>query len=309
MDHRIFVSAAIFGTLCACAPARADRVASPGALIPTQTSPYKVELLSPSGVQLPTYQRGARHYVLGMTEGRYIIRVTNPTAARIEAVVSVDGLDVIDGLAANFRTKRGYVVPPYGEVRIEGFRTSASQVAAFRFSSVPRSYAGRKGVPRNIGVIGVAIFEEAARPVMIQPYRQAPPPPVADRYRAPVGKGAAPNASRPAPAMERGMAGADSGRAVRDEAARCCTEHYPNINRPGLGTEFGERRYSAVSWTRFVRRHPNRPDAIATLRYNDAAGLRALGIRVAPVPDSTETWTRETADPFPASPGYAEPPR
>jgi hypothetical protein len=78
-------------------------------------------------------------------------------------------------------------------------------------------------------------------------------------------------------------------------------------NRPGLGTEFGESRYSAASFTRFVRA-ANRPIAIAELRYNDAPGLAALGINVAPLPDANEIMTRETADPFPGD-RFARPPR
>jgi hypothetical protein len=38
---------------------------------------------------------------------------------------------------------------------------------------------------------------------------------------------------------------------------------------------------------------------IAELRYNDAAGLMALGIAIQPSPDENEIMTRETADPFP----------
>jgi hypothetical protein len=68
--------------------------------------------------------------------------------------------------------------------------------------------------------------------------------------------------------------------------------------RLGLGTEFGEQRSSAASYTQFVRA-PGRPVAVAELRYNDAAGLLALGIPVQPFPDAGEIMTRETADPFP----------
>jgi hypothetical protein len=81
----------------------------------------------------------------------------------------------------------------------------------------------------------------------------------------------------------------------------------PRTNRPGLGTEFGESRYSAASYTKFVRA-ADRPIAIAELRYNDSAGLMALGIPVAPMPDDGEIMMRETADPFPGD-NFARPPR
>ena len=63
---------------------------------------------------------------------RYRVRITNPTARRVEAVVSVDGLDAIDGKTASFDDKRGYVIAPYGEVTIEGFRTSLAPRARSR---------------------------------------------------------------------------------------------------------------------------------------------------------------------------------
>ncbi len=78
----------------------------------------------------------------------------------MEVVLSVDGLDVMDGRAASFR-KRGYLLRPNGIVKVDGFRQSNEAVAAFRFSSVSGSYANLKhGDTRNVGVIGVAVFHE-----------------------------------------------------------------------------------------------------------------------------------------------------
>ena len=89
----------------------------------------------------------------------------------------------------------------------------------------------------------------------------------------------------------------------------CCDDPAPaKPERLGLGTEFGEQRYSAANYTKFVR-GSDRPVAIAELRYNDTAGLVALGIPVAPMPDENEIMTRETADPFPGDDRFAQPPR
>src|SRR5665647_2213708 len=152
-------------------PVYADRIAVPvtsptgGSQIAISVAPekvrapYDVQVIREGGDTAPTYAHRGRFYVAGNSGERYTIRITNPTANRIEAVVSVDGLDVVDGEAGDLR-KRGYVVPPYGETRIEGFRTSHEDVATFRFSSVNNSYAGKKGVARNVGVIAVALFEE-----------------------------------------------------------------------------------------------------------------------------------------------------
>jgi len=109
---------------------------------PVPYSPYGVEILGGDFRYLPMFRQGGRSYVMGTIGDRYRVRVTNPTGRRVEAVVSVDGLDAIDGRTASVDDKRGYVIAPYGEVTIEGFRTSLDQVATFRFSSVRDSYAG-----------------------------------------------------------------------------------------------------------------------------------------------------------------------
>ncbi len=109
------------------------------------------------------YQRGIysrEPYVIGRKGERYSIALRNDSDARLEFVVSVDGLDVLDGKPAAV-TKGGYLLEPGQSMRVEGWRTSLNSVAAFRFGGVADSYAEKKfGDARNVGVIGVAIFEE-----------------------------------------------------------------------------------------------------------------------------------------------------
>lgn len=106
------------------------------------------------------FSAGGDHFVPGYAGQRYTIVVRNHGPGRVEIVASVDGLDVIDGRPASY-AKRGYLVEPWGEVEIDGFRTSTREVAAFRFGSVAESYAARKhGDTRNVGVIGIAAFYE-----------------------------------------------------------------------------------------------------------------------------------------------------
>lgn len=101
-----------------------------------------------------------KSFIVGEAGRRYTIVVRNNTDSRLEIVLSVDGLDVLDGRAASF-AKRGYLVDPRGELEVDGFRQSVDTVAAFRFGSVRGSYAAQKtGDSRNVGVIGVAIFNE-----------------------------------------------------------------------------------------------------------------------------------------------------
>jgi hypothetical protein len=100
------------------------------------------------------------NFLAGMSGQRYSLFLKNRSPGRLEVVASVDGLDVIDGQPASF-DKRGYLLDSFGELEIEGFRTSTNEVAAFRFGSVEDSYAERKhGDSRNVGVIGIALFNE-----------------------------------------------------------------------------------------------------------------------------------------------------
>ena len=119
-----------------------------------------VELRDQSGTLLPGVVLDGRWFVVGEEGRRYAIVVRNESDTRIEVVLSVDGLDVVDGRAASFR-KRGYIIEPRGRVTVEGFRQSSEAVAAFRFGAVSESYAARKyGDTRNVGVIGIALFNE-----------------------------------------------------------------------------------------------------------------------------------------------------
>jgi hypothetical protein len=113
-----------------------------------------------SGSYLRSYAAGGDRVYVGEHGDRYEIRIRNLSGVRVEVVVSVDGLDVLDGREASV-SKRGYLVAPYGTLDIEGFRRSETRVAAFRFGSVADSYAERKhGDSRNVGVVGVAVFTE-----------------------------------------------------------------------------------------------------------------------------------------------------
>jgi hypothetical protein len=326
--------------LSACSQAYSDRgaappmvaVASDGRVSPT-AAPYGVEVIAENGAAMPTYQKDGRFYVLGEQGARYLIRVTNPTSHRIEAVVTVDGLDVIDGEPGDLR-KRGYVVPAGGDLEIEGFRTSTAEVATFRFSSVGASYAARKGKARNVGVIAVAIFDEVPPQEMILEQQPAPEPPPVIYYDEHTIKdydgwsgddAAQPREGRNDAPAKRAPTGGGGGTVSAGESAgapvmqpppppdyrpqdkssenACCSKQ-----RSGLGTEYGEQRYSAATWTRFVR-SSDHPVAVAELRYNDAAGLTAMGIDVGgPRPDPEEVTKRETADPFPGDPTFSRPP-
>lgn len=107
-----------------------------------------------------TYYPHRRRFVMGSRDSSYSIVLKNRCKSRLEVVLSVDGLDVIDGKPASFG-KRGYVIAPDETLEVKGWRTSPDTVARFKFSTVAGSYANlRHGDHRNVGVIGLAVFTE-----------------------------------------------------------------------------------------------------------------------------------------------------
>src|SRR6266576_2467012 len=123
------------------------------------------------GRVLPIYTHEGRRYVVGKPGNEYAIRVRNGGTGRVLAVMSVDGVNVITGDTASMQ-QSGYVLAPNESADIAGWRKSMARTAAFYFTALPDSYAARTGRPDNVGVIGVAVFRERARPIALEEFRR-----------------------------------------------------------------------------------------------------------------------------------------
>jgi hypothetical protein len=281
----------------------------------SQAGTYELQVMTDGG-QAPTYYHSGENYVMGQRGQRYTLRIHNHSGRRIEAVVSVDGRDVVDGKTADYRSKRGYLVQPWGYVDVDGWRVSQGEAAAFRFSSVANSYVGRTGSTREVGVIGVAVFPER--------YMPPPPPPRplyvprhelynrgADEYsseqRAPAAK-SAPSADAAPPAASAPLGGMDD-RAGAGGSALAERDSLRRDKRPGLGTGFGERVSSPVEEVVFYRHNPVTPALVLGVRYNDRSGLIAMGVDVDGDGDNYhDSYLRRSAEPFVTPRRYADPP-
>lgn len=284
---------------------------------PIPAQEVSIGLESADGGVIQTFWHDGSLYVAGQNGGRYNLRVKNNTGERVEAVVTVDGRDVVSGQLGNYKSQRGYVIEPYGSVAIEGFRQSLEQVAAFRFTDIGNSYSARRGSPQHVGVIGVAVFKEH------QPrFRPRPPQPVpiATRpYYEPHGgdaggydykrsESANDPAADAAPAPSSSPAGAARGKSAYDYDDQVAEKSIaPRSNR--LGTEYGETTYSSVREVTFTRKHSRRPDSLLTVYYDSLDGLRARGVPVDPVYYPPPAYPPQ---PFPDNNGrnnqYAPPP-
>jgi hypothetical protein len=291
---------------------------------------YSIRVENEWGHQLPTFHKSGQTYVLGGLGDRYNLRVRNHSGRRVEAVITVDGRDVVSGSVGDYSNQRGYLIDAYGEVVVEGFRQNFQEVAAFRFSNPGDSYSSRMGTPQNVGVVGVAIFPERPRPrPASKPIARTAPryeprhdydysyeggsrrmksegrsSPAAESAAAPpspsddlMGNGSGSASSAPKASRSRG-ASADSS--YEYEAP---SSYAPAPSTDNLGTKYGESVGSAAREVAFVRASPKSPSAVLTVRYDDEPGLVARGIELYP----RRPVAHASPDPFPRN-RFAPPP-
>lgn len=118
-----------------------------------------IRIEDPKGNQLPTTHHNGKCYVVGKRGAQYQIRLQNKTNKKLLAVLTVDGRNVYTGDPGG-TDYAGYALTPYETVIVKGWRISKKQAAVFRFSKKESSYAAKQGAPQNVGVVGVAVFEE-----------------------------------------------------------------------------------------------------------------------------------------------------
>ena len=118
------------------------------------------------GRQLPVYWHEGKAYVVGKPGNEYAVRIRNRQRDDVLSVISVDGVNVITGETA-LAQQSGYVLAPYRQFDISGWRKNLASTAAFYFTSLPDSYAARTGRPDNVGVIGVALYRKKEEPAPV----------------------------------------------------------------------------------------------------------------------------------------------
>lgn len=191
---------------------------------------------------LPLHRHRGRIYVAGEPGHQYEIRVRNQRDERLLAVTSVDGVNVISGQTAA-TDQGGYVLPPWDEVQIDGWRKSMDRVATFYFTSLPDSYAARTGRPDEVGVIGVALFKEQRR--WSAPWRGR------DDYAA------------------------DRAEEATGAAAPQAKSRAESDSR--LGTGHGHSEWSGAEYTEFERAS-ERPAEVIAIYYDSRRNLVAQGV-------------------------------
>ena len=206
-----------------------------------------------------------RRYLEARQGSSYVVRIENRTGQRLGVALTVDGLNVISGVKgapprASSSPGRMYILDPWGETVVRGWRTSLNEIRRFTFVDESVSYAARTGQANpKMGWIELAVYREH-RPYVRRWLPQEP------RSRDQARRGESNDAegkgaSQPAPEG----AGESSARA-KDAAPRSA---YP-------GTGWGSRDDDPAQVVSF----DPEPAAAETLvvRYEYASALRALGI-------------------------------
>lgn len=283
-----------------------------------------------TGQSLPVHYFRGEYWVAGTPGNKYAIEINNKQSARVLAVTSVDGVNVVTGQTASL-VQSGYVFGAWQNYEITGWRKSDSAVAAFEFTASPNSYAEQTGRTRDVGVIGVAIFKEKVVELSrdysySSPKHSSSHRPSAQSSDAEQSAATAPAApvATPAPAPQSARASASTGAAdastskesksasagSRAEAAADQSQEKSNnrssaLSPPAakLGTGHGERENSQVSRTAFERAS-DQPAEIIRIRYDNYSNLVAMGV----IQPSRSSPRRP--DPFPDSQaGYVPDPR
>lgn len=251
---------------------------------PTQRSLGLVQVeLVVDGREAPLYPApdgSGRLYLEARKGGAYDVVLRNRSSERVGVVLVVDGLNVVSGERAEAASSRNrmYILDPWGEVTVRGWRTTLSEVRRFRFVDEQASYSARAGKANaKMGWIEVGVFRER----QLWTSRTQPIP--LDKQRE--GEAAA-----PAP-----EARAES----RDARERSDATGYGQRSYPGTG--WGEARYDPAQVVLFDPMPA--PAQLTTLRYEYAPALRALGILPQPFWSHDRLRQRERAED-----GFAQPP-
>jgi hypothetical protein len=297
LRRRTVLATAIAAIGLACA-ARAD----------ADSAPVNLQVVDrESGQPLRVWRHDGHLFVAGSPGDRYGLRVTNHTDSRVLVVMSVDGINIISGETAGY-DQRGYIFGPHESYELDGWRKSYSEVADFTFTRLPQSYAALTGRPANVGVIGIAVFNEKVAAVAAAPAPPEPPPD--DSYRGAAdsagGTGRAFSQNVPPPPAVRGApepppppaaapaAGATvtemvvtaEKRESRSESAPTAVTAFTSRSRDvgeaerrdeKLGTGHGAREESVMTIEPFERATPY-PQFTQEIAYDTHDNLVAMGV-------------------------------
>lgn len=246
-------------------------------------------------------------WIEGRRGSEFVLRVRNRTERRTLAVLSVDGLSVMDGKTAS-KDDSGYVIDPYSYVDIPGWRLDDDSVARFLFAMLQESYAVKMDKPQNVGVIGCAIFLEQPSPFSTVlrscSFSSFPPSPPPGRVYSSCRGVASSSIDRSTLAGDNYYDGGSLD--VESSSHASPAEHTPAASYfvgQEVGTGFGERTGHEVVITSFNKISDN-PEEVLSIRYDSRQNLKKRGVPMG----KRKHAIAEPPKPFPADEKGCKPP-
>jgi len=256
-----------------------------------QNRQYELVVRPRGRAQADEYFHNGSIWIEGREGSNYTIDVTNNTAGRVLFVISVDGLDVLDGKPAGLDSQ-GYMVSPRQTISIPGWRLNDRQAAEFYFSRNRESYVTSiGGSTANTGVIGAMVFAEKHRMAWASGVKGV-------------------QSWNSHPGVTAGMVDTSwvarkiaAGQTITSASVGAAMQN--SMVSQEVGTGFGDATQWQTNQSAFERADPNMPDCILAVYYNTARNLEKMGIRLRRRND-----VAYQANPFPAysSTGCKPPP-
>ena len=117
-----------------------------------------------NGRKVKEYRHNGLTFIEAKDGTEFSIEVKNHATGRVLSVVSVDGLDILEGKPAT-KDSGGYIVKGGAAETFSGWRKSDTEVGAFKFTAKEKSYATEKGKGENNGIIAIKLFAERIKPI------------------------------------------------------------------------------------------------------------------------------------------------
>lgn len=282
-----------------------------------QKSSYEFDVLVHGSSAKEYYHKGS-YYVEGKEGTRFSIRMRNNSNHRVLFVPTVDGLSIMNGKEASFKSS-GYIVGAYDSLSISGWRTSNDNIAEFFFSTPKKSYASKMDRAGNLGVIGCAVFKEKERVQIIEKtviQKEYIPYPVYPHHHcypycnfSTCTFNTSGTSNHTLNTLQFNSSASLTGSSANSSMAMSSvtgTNTSGSVNlkaskmESGLGTGFGEDKYSPVVTVEFDKE--STPSETFSIFYNTRQNLEALGIEF-----RKPVYVAPSA--FPKEDGYCERPR
>lgn len=237
---------------------------------------YEMQIRPNGRATADEYLHNGNIWIEGREGSKYTIYLKNNDWRRAQFIVSVDGLDILDGLPAGIHS-RGYVLSPNQSMEIPGWRLNNREAAEFYFSKKSNSYVTQiGGNVTNTGVIGCMVFGENLN--------ASPLTNTAGYYSGNILHNTA------TPTLTSAVRNASSY--PRGVVSTAATNNFSQFN---VGTGFGNAVEHSTQEVNFVRSNATQADSLMIIYYDSAENLRKMGIQLRTKNSPT------TPNPFPGN--------